>query len=101
MRGSGPGDPNYTTTYVRGPPPPGGIGQVTDITYPANTGTVHYDYQPEPGDIPGHYLTAITIQRGANPTAKTIHARDGNHRITNTDYMGGKHGPCPRDVHIL
>jgi YD repeat-containing protein len=72
----------YTTLYQHGPLPPTGIGQITQITLPADefghSHTIAYAYYPDP-----HYLMTITDQRGN----VTSHARDSNHRITNTDYQ--------------
>jgi YD repeat-containing protein len=66
----------HTTSYLRGSPPPAGIGEIRTITYP---GGAHIDYAYY-GD--GHYLQQITNERGA----VTYHFRDGNNRITRTDY---------------
>ena len=40
-RGTGQGDPSYTTSYQRGPAPPQGIGQIKKITHP-DTSFVKY-----------------------------------------------------------
>ena len=46
--------------------------------------------RPEPGAIPGHYLTSITTARPApSPAEVTVYTRDSNHRITETDYKEG------------
>jgi RHS repeat-associated protein len=78
-RGSGPGDQNYTTNYTRGPATPQGIGQITRITHP---GGDHIDYSYTGTNGGPWYVMTITDERGN----KTIHARDTNHRITQTDY---------------
>jgi RHS repeat-associated protein len=80
-RGSGPGDRNYTTYYTRGPAPPSGIGQITQIKhpYPDNT-TINYDYSGANGGP--WYVMTITDERGD----QTVHTRDSNHRITHTDH---------------
>jgi RHS repeat-associated protein len=80
---------NHTTTYTRGPAPPSGIGQITQITYPDSTHT-DYGYYPEPG-VSGHYLTSIANYDSANHLqGQTIHHRDANtHKITQTDYKDG------------
>jgi YD repeat-containing protein len=75
-----------TTLYERGPPPnayPGrkGIGEITKITHPGGS-HIDYVYQDESPNISGHYLQQITTERGA----VTYHFRDGNRRITRTDY---------------
>ena len=81
-RGTGQGDPSYTTSYQRGPAPPQGIGQIKKITHP-DTSFVKYDYEdPTPQTADPHYVTRITDERGN----KTEYIRDANHRITQTDY---------------
>ena len=72
----------HTTSYTRGPAPPQGIGQITKITYPDNT---HIDYAYQDA---GHHLTSITeyIPTSQRRSA-TIHTRDANQRITQTDYQ--------------
>jgi RHS repeat-associated protein len=82
---------NHTTRYERGPAPPTpnatpgpehGIGQITKIIHPDNT-YIQYTYENEgPGHISGHYVMSIRDERGN----MTVHTRDGNHRITRTDY---------------
>ena len=77
---------NHTTSYTRGPPPnaypgPKGTGQILRITHPDGT-HIDYTYYDESGNISGHYLQQMTNERGA----VTYHFRDGNHRITRTDY---------------
>ena len=67
---------NHTTSYVHGSPPPAGIGEILTITHPGGS---HIDYTYYDA---GHYLRQITNERGAI----TYHFRDGNHRITRTDY---------------
>ena len=81
-RGSGAGDPNYTTSYTRGPPPnaypgPKGIGQITQIKHPDNT-HIDYSYYDESPNISGHYLKQITDERGN----VTFYGRDANNRVT-------------------
>jgi RHS repeat-associated protein len=78
-RGTQQGDPNYTTTYQRGPAPPSGIGQITRITHP-DSSFIQYDYQDSNGDP--HYVTRITDERGN----VTKHSRDVKHRIYRTEY---------------
>ncbi len=78
-RGTGDGDPNHTTNYTRGPAPPQGIGQITQITHP---GGDHIDYTYTGTNGGPSYVMKITDERGN----QTIHARDINHRITQTDY---------------
>ncbi len=68
---------NHTTSYTRGPPPPNGIGEITQIQHPGDNSTINYTYTDR-----GHYLIQITNERGAI----TYHTRDANHRITRTDY---------------
>ena len=77
---------NHTTSYTRGPPPnaypgPKGTGQILRITHPGGN-HIDYTYYDESGNISGHYLQQITNERGA----VAYHFRDGNHRITRTDY---------------
>ena len=63
-RGTGQGDPSYTTSYQRGPAPPQGIGQIKKITHP-DTSFVKYDYEdPTPQTADPHYVTRITDERG-------------------------------------
>src|SRR5205807_9519680 len=79
-RGSGPGDPNYTTTYTRG----SGIGEIRQIRHPDST-TINYTYEDATYSAP-HYVASITDERGN----MTTHTRDpDNHRITRTDYPPG------------
>ena len=65
------------TKYERGPAPPLGIGEIKKITHPDGT-YIQYTYTT--GDP--HYVATITDERGN----QTIHTRDGNHRITKTEY---------------
>jgi RHS repeat-associated protein len=90
-RGTNDGDPNHSTSYARGSPPPSGIGEILSVTYPNSTGTIQYAYEspPQYPVYDPHYVTSITTPRGASPAAKTIHTRDSNHRITQTDHMEG------------
>src|SRR5439155_2676556 len=81
-RGSDRGDPNYTTTYLRGPAPPQGIGQILRITHPGGD-YIDYSYTGTNGGP--WYVMKITDERGN----QTIHTRDSNHRITQTDYKDG------------
>ena len=78
-RGTEEGDPNHTTNYTRGPAPPQGIGQITRITHP---GGDHIDYTYTGTNGGPWYVMKITDERGN----QTIHTRDINHRITQTDY---------------
>ena len=81
-RGTQEGDPNYTTTYQRGPAPPQGIGQIQRITHPDGS-FIKYDYEdPTPANGDPHYVTRITDERGN----VTKHFRDTKHRITRTEY---------------
>jgi YD repeat-containing protein len=81
-RGTNEGDPNYTTTYLRGPAPPQGIGQIKKITHP-DTSSIKYDYEdPTPQNGDPHYVTRITDERGN----VTKHFRDAKHRIYRTEY---------------
>jgi RHS repeat-associated protein len=80
----------HTTYYDRGPPPnaspgPKGTGQILKITHPGGTHIDYAYYGEGSGNIWGHYLQQITNERGA----VTYHFRDGNHRITRTDYKDG------------
>jgi RHS repeat-associated protein len=73
---------NNTTSYTRGPRPPGGIGQITQVMHPGNT-HIDYTYQAEPGAIGGHYLTTVTNER----RYVTTYNRNGTtHRIYEIDY---------------
>jgi RHS repeat-associated protein len=76
-----------TTSYVRGSPPPTGIGQITKITY-QDLAHIDYGYQGEGSNIGGHYLTSITEYTPSNLLrSQTIHLRDGTtHKITQTNY---------------
>jgi YD repeat-containing protein len=66
----------HTTTYTRGPPPPDGIGEITQIMHPDST---HIDYVYNDA---GHYVHSISNER----QKVTIYTRDGNHRVTRIDY---------------
>jgi YD repeat-containing protein len=69
----------HTTSYTRGPPPPAGIGQITQIEHPDHK-TINYDYTGANGGP--WYVMKITDERGNI----TQHTRDNNHRITSTDH---------------
>jgi RHS repeat-associated protein len=68
----------HTTSYVRGSPPPNGIGEILKIIHPGGT---HIDYTYSDH---GHYVGQITDERGN----VTFHWRESapTHRITRTDY---------------
>jgi len=79
----------HTTTYQRGDPPPNGTGEIKKVTYPDGT-HIDYVYYGESPNISGHYLYSITEYTAANQRRSgTIHSRDANHRITQTDYQDG------------
>ena len=83
-RGTGPGDPAYTTTYQRGPAVQnggtgGGIGQILQVTHPDGSSIV-YSYYSDP-----HYVHTITNERNE----QTIYTRDSNNRITGIGYPDG------------
>src|SRR5207249_11784958 len=65
------------TPYLRGPPPPTGIGEILQITHPDNT-YIQYTYTVSDP----HYVTTITDERNN----VTSHTRDANYRITRTDH---------------
>src|SRR5207249_11972223 len=65
------------TPYLRGPPPPTGIGEILKITHPDNT-YIQYTYTVSDP----HYVTTITDERNN----VTSHTRDANYRITRTDH---------------
>jgi RHS repeat-associated protein len=68
---------NHTTTYTRGPAPPAGIGEITQIEHPDHT-TINYMYADH-----GHYLIRITDERNN----VTLHYRDPDtHLITLTQH---------------
>ena len=68
---------SHTTLYVRGSPPPNGIGEILSITHPVpDNSSIQYEYQDH------RYLTSIVDERGN----KTVHTRDSYHRITRTDH---------------
>jgi RHS repeat-associated protein len=69
---------NRTTTYTRGPAPPSGIGQITQIKHPDNTHVDYIYYAEGTGHISGHYLKQITDERGN----VTFYGRDGDNRVT-------------------
>ena len=77
-RGTSEGDPNHTTTYTRGDPRYGGIGEILSITHPApGGGSIQYTYYDH------RYLMSITDER----TNKSTHTRDPDtHHILSTDY---------------
>jgi RHS repeat-associated protein len=66
----------HTTSYVRGSPPPDGIGEVLTITHP---GGAHIDYTY---DDHGHYVHSISNER----QKVTTYTRDGSYRVTRIDY---------------
>jgi RHS repeat-associated protein len=70
----------HTTYYTRGAAP-NSIGEITQVKHP-DTATINYDYYRNGNIYDPHYLTSITDERGNI----TYHTRDGNHRITGTDY---------------
>ncbi|MBV9008405.1 MAG: hypothetical protein JO354_04450, partial [Verrucomicrobia bacterium] len=73
FRGKAQADPNYTTTYVRGP----SIGEIQKITHPDNT-YIQYTYNPQDP----HYLLNVRDERG---NVTTYH-RDANNRVIQIDY---------------
>ncbi len=75
---------NHTTTYLRGDPPPNGIGEITKITHPDGA-YIQYQYEDH-----GHYITSI---RDENGHVTTLH-RDGNHRIYQIDYPADANTPA-------
>jgi RHS repeat-associated protein len=68
----------HTTSYTRGPRPPGGIGEIRQIQHPGDNSTINYTYTDN-----GHYLTQITDERGN----RTFHYRELNtHQIMKTEH---------------
>ena len=92
-RGSDRGDPNYTTSYLRGPPPPQGIGQILRITHP---GGDHIDYSYTGTNGGPWYVMTITDERGN----QTIYTRDSNHRISQTDYKDSSRVLLARETFV-
>ena len=94
-RGSGLGDPNYTTAYVRGSPPPIGIGEIKKITHPDGS-HIDYTYQSESGAIGGHYVATLSNER----QKVTTYTRDPNtppptaHLVTRIDYPSDANTPA-------
>ena len=77
----------HTTSYTRGPAPPQGIGEIKKIT-PPDGSHIDYVYYGESPNISGHYLYTATEYTPTNQRRNaTIHTRDANHRITQTDYQ--------------
>lgn len=68
----------HITSYIRGPAPPQGIGEILSVTHPApDNSSIQYAYQDH------RYLTSITDERGN----QTVHTRDlTTHRITKTEH---------------
>ncbi|HEX9423715.1 MAG TPA: RHS repeat-associated core domain-containing protein [Pyrinomonadaceae bacterium] len=82
---------NHTSSYTRGAPPPNGIGEITQITYPGGA-HVNYGYEspPQYPQYEPHYITSITNERGK----RTTYTRDGNHRVTRIDYPFDQYTPA-------
>ena len=78
------------TTYTRGPAPPLGIGQITDVTYPER-----HRYRPLrlSARVWKHTRALFDVRNDSRPTPLlaeiTVHTRDTNHRVTQTDYKEG------------
>ena len=68
---------NHTTNYVRGSPPPVGIGEIRTITHPGGS---HIDYTY---DDHGHYVHTVSNER----QKVTTYTRDSDtHVVTQIDY---------------
>ena len=85
---------NYTTTYVRGPPPnayPGtrGIGQIITITYPGGA-HVDYGYHDESPNISGHYVRTVSDE---NQKVTTYTRDPTTFLITRIDYPSDANTP--------
>src|SRR5262249_22403821 len=87
----------HTTTYTRDPPPPSGIGQITQIMHTGDGTHIDYTYDDESPNIPGHYVHSITDERGTyvgDPAHTTTYTRDANHRVTRIDYPSDVNTPA-------
>jgi RHS repeat-associated protein len=72
----------HTTTFIRGPAPPAGIGQITKITHPGGAHIDYTYYDEGTGHIGGHYIKKVTDER----LNETIYNRDAAYRVTSIDY---------------
>jgi RHS repeat-associated protein len=92
---------NHITSYTRGNPPPGGIGEIKTVTLPAGTtgngvnypvATIQYGYEstPQYPRYDAHYLTSVTDENGKITTI----TRNTNHRITHIDYPQDAYTPA-------
>jgi RHS repeat-associated protein len=81
----------HTTGYTRGAPPPNGIGEITQITYPGGA-HINYGYEspPQYPRYEPHYITSITNERSKT----TTYTRDANHRVTRIDYPSDQYTPA-------
>ena len=78
-----------TTSYVRGSPPPAGIGEILTITHPGGSHIDYTYYDEGSGSISGHYLQSVTDERGAylcDPAHTTTYRRDQNYRVNRIEY---------------
>ena len=79
----------HTTSYVRGSPPPAGIGEILTITHPGGSHIDYTYYDEGSGSISGHYLQSVTDERGAylcDPAHTTTYRRDQNYRVNRIEY---------------
>jgi RHS repeat-associated protein len=77
---------NHTTSYVRGSPPPNGIGEIRTITFPGGVAHIDYTY-----DDHGHYVHTVSNER----QKVTTYTRDPNtHLVTRIDYPSDANTPA-------
>lgn len=87
---------NHTTSYIRGAPPPSGIGQITRITHPDTTHVDYVYYNEGSGHIGGHYINTVTDERGGI----TTYTRDANYRVTQIDYPSNQWTPASHEEFV-
>jgi YD repeat-containing protein len=87
---------NYTTSYIRGAPPPNGIGQITRITHPDGTHIDYTYYNEGTGHVGGHYINTVSDERGG----VTTYTRDPNYRVTRIDYPSNQWTPASHEEFV-
>jgi YD repeat-containing protein len=87
---------NHITSYIRGAPPPNGIGQITRITHPDGTHIDYTYYNEGTGHVGGHYINTVTDERGG----VTTYTRDPNYRVTRIDYPSNQWTPASHEEFV-